>query len=147
MGCCVGEKYSNWCQENPTGPSYPTVYIDKEGKEYCIFHAPAECKFVELYDERSGEEKPPMMDGHEFNQLVFARIQAVIDAGDDEKLDEYDFFGWNPRCNFSGTIFFADISFSDFNSENEKELPPINFHESQFRRVAYFHNSQFRGRQ
>ncbi|SME97846.1 pentapeptide repeat-containing protein [Desulfovibrio gilichinskyi] len=138
MGCCIGAEHSNWCAD------YDVVYVDGEGEEYCIFHAPADCKFVEKYVEGVGE-KPELISGEEFNELVFARIQAVIDAGEDEERNKWGWVDWNPRCNFAGTIFFADISFSEFNGEEGKYLPSINFISSQFRGSAYFISSQFRG--
>ncbi|WP_291329891.1 pentapeptide repeat-containing protein [Desulfovibrio sp. UCD-KL4C] len=138
MGCCIGAKHNNWCAD------YDVVYVDGDGKEYCIFHAPANCKFVEKYVEGVGE-KPELISGEEFNELVFARIQGVIDAGEDEERDKWDWVNWNPRCNFAGTIFFADISFIEFNGEEGKYLPSINFLSSQFRGYAYFDSSQFRG--
>ena len=142
MGCCIGAEHSNWCADD-----YDIVYVDGEGKEYCIFHAPANCKFVKKYVEGVGE-KPELISGEEFNELVFARIQGVIDAGVDEerdKWDKWDWRSWNPRCNFAGTIFFADISFTEFNGEEGKYLPSINFDSSQFRGSASFSSSQFRG--
>ncbi|WP_321403285.1 pentapeptide repeat-containing protein [Maridesulfovibrio sp.] len=149
MGCCVGAKHNNWCED------YDIVYIDADGKEYCIFHAPVECKFDvpkgKPYDERAGGDKPALMGAEQFNQLVFARIDEVIEAGEDEERDKLDPFqavigdGWNPRCNFSGTIFPYEISFSEYDGQNDKYLPPINFSRSQFRGDAYFSRSQFRG--
>ncbi|WP_415718210.1 pentapeptide repeat-containing protein [Maridesulfovibrio sp.] len=137
MGCCVGEKHNNWCEE------YGIVYIDAEGKEYCIFHAPADCKFVKFYDERKGGEKPALMDAEQFNGMVFERIDAVIEAGVDEERDKFDFSNWNPRCNFSGTIFPYSISFNEYDGQNDKYLPPINFISSQFSGDADFRSSQF----
>ncbi|WP_319779353.1 pentapeptide repeat-containing protein [Maridesulfovibrio sp.] len=149
MGCCVGAEHNNWCED------YDIVYIDAEGKEYCIFHAPAECKFDvpkgKPYDERDGGEKPALMEAEQFNQLVFDRIDEVIEAGEDEERDKFDPYqayigkGWNPRCNFSGTIFPYEITFSEYDGQNDKYLPPINFISSQFRGKADFSYSQFHG--
>ncbi|ACS79402.1 pentapeptide repeat-containing protein [Maridesulfovibrio salexigens] len=141
MGCCIGEKHSNWCQDNPTGPSYPPVYIDKEGNEYCIFHAPAECKFVELYDERKGGEKPALMSGEDFNQLVFDRIQGVIDAGEDGKTTGCMWPHWNPLLNFAGTIFIYIIFFQDANVEH---FPAMNFKNAVFLQGVSFIQSHFK---
>ncbi|MFW5498294.1 MULTISPECIES: pentapeptide repeat-containing protein [unclassified Maridesulfovibrio] len=135
MGCCVGADHSNWCED------YDIVYIDDEGKEYCIFHAPAECKFVELYDERDGGEKPALMEAKQFNGLVFARIDGVIEAGEDEERDRWDYFNWNPRCNFTSTIFPYPIRFN--NSKVSNKLPAINFHKSIFTHDAFFYNIIF----
>jgi hypothetical protein len=46
----------NWCKD------YPTVYKDKDGKEYCIFHAPKGCKGASL---------------EEFNKFVFKEIEKA----------------------------------------------------------------------
>lgn len=150
MGCCVGEKHSNWCED------YDIVYIDAEGKEYCIFHAPAECKFVELYDERDGGEKPALMVADEFNGLVFARIDGVIEAGK----QVYERAIYSPKqntnnkssivyrracCDFVATIFSYPISFSQYNSQNNKYIPPINFSYSTFNGLVEFAESEFRG--
>ncbi len=144
MGCCVGANHSNWCEK------YGIVYIDAEGKEYCIFHAPADCKFVELYDERDGGDKPDLMDAKHFNGLVFERIDAVIEAGVDEERDEWDLTQvfmkiWNPRCNFSNTIFPFDISFLKYSSKRTHYIPTINFTDSQFEKRADFSNACFSG--
>ncbi|WP_419783871.1 pentapeptide repeat-containing protein [Maridesulfovibrio sp.] len=148
MGCCVGANHSNWCEK------YGIVYIDAEGREYCIFHAPADCKFVELYDERDGGDKPDLMDAKQFNGLVFARIDGVIEAGVDEERDmKDDFFdhllgGWNPRCNFTRTIFPYELDF-DLYFTSEKEpiyFPPINFTKSLFLNYTSFRNINFRER-
>ena len=142
MGCCVGEDHKNWCKE------YGIVYIDAEGKEYCIFHAPADCKFVKLYDEREGGDKPALMDAQQFNGLVFERIDAVIAAGVDEERDKWDhldlfFQKWNPRCNLAGTIFPYAISFSDCKNKYNRQLPPINFSNVQFIGDTNFSKLQF----
>jgi len=144
MGCCVGEKLSNWCEE------YGIVYIDAAGKEYCIFHAPADCKLTELYDERKGGDKPDLMEAEQFNGLVFARIDGVIEAGVDEKRDEWDhtqllFKTWSPRCDFSYAILPFAITFSKYNNRDKNQLPPINFIGSQFWSNAKFKKSQFCG--
>ncbi len=137
MGCCIGAKHSNWCAD------YDIVYVDGAGKGYCIFHAPAECKFVSKYVEGIGD-RPELISGEDFNALVFARIDAAIDEGDDDERDKYDFGDWNPRCNFAGTIFFADISFFRYNGEDKKSLPSIKFDNAQFCRNTYWDSSHFR---
>lgn len=144
MGCCIGEKHSNWCKD------YDIVYIDADGKEYCIFHAPAECKFVKLYDERAGGEKPALMGAEQFNGLVFERIDGVIEAGVDEERDKWDDLEvlleiWNPRCNFSATIFPYDIIFLKYDEKNKKYIPTINLIRSQFKGIADFSSSHFKG--
>lgn len=164
MACCMAGKYG--CTEK-------VVYKDLEDKEYCIFHAPAEHKYVEPYVESRGK-RPALISEEKFNKLVFARIQAVIDAGKDEERDEYgkkddldrtefvssvdlnleftmeekdtldyhDSKKWDPRCNFSGTIFHTKINFSRFN-ENFP-LPPINFSDCIFTEEVNFAGSCFK---
>ncbi|OEU69153.1 MAG: hypothetical protein BA863_17645 [Desulfovibrio sp. S3730MH75] len=143
MGCCIGAEHSDWCKND----GYEIVYVDREGKEYCVFHAPADCKYVSPYVEGVGE-KPGLISGDDFNAKVFDRIDAVIDAGMIDwldKWDEFDWENWNPRCNFAGAIFFVDISFSTFNKRASKYLPPINFNSCQFCEEVSFDFSNFSG--
>ncbi|WP_320175955.1 pentapeptide repeat-containing protein [Maridesulfovibrio sp.] len=151
MSCCIGAEHSNWCKD------YDIVYIDAEGKEYCIFHAPAECKFDvpkgEPYDERNGGEKPALMGAEQFNGLVFDRIDEVLDAGEDEEWDKRDDFadyllgGWNPRCNFTKTIFPYEIDFDLYFTSGKKPtyFPPINFTKSVFLNYTSFRDINFTG--
>ncbi|NDV23628.1 pentapeptide repeat-containing protein [Desulfovibrio sp. JC022] len=142
MGCCIGEKHSHWCEE------YDIVYIDADGKKYCIFHAPAECKFNvpkgEPYDERAGDEKPALMDAEKFNKLIFVLIQEVNNDVVNEEQDSLDPFDWSARCNLSGTNFPYDITFSKYN-EYCKYFPSINFNNSRFIGYVAFQNLQFKG--
>lgn len=78
MSCCKAEIYK-WCEDED-------IIYKEDGKEYCIFHAPAG---------RKGES------ADEFNWLVFEIINKAIKK--------------NKYCNLSGTIFEKDISFSRFN--------------------------------
>ncbi|WP_419787295.1 pentapeptide repeat-containing protein [Pseudodesulfovibrio sp.] len=79
MPCCMCEKYK-W--KDPQ----EVVYTDPEdGKEYCLFHAPAEHKGMGVDD---------------FNAQVSERIQATIDLEDEEA-----------ECDLSGTIFPGKICF------------------------------------
>ena len=83
MACCKCDEYG-W--EKPQH----VVYSDMNGKEYCLFHAPAEHKEMSV---------------KEFNARVWERVQATTDLGDK-----------NAQCNFSGTIFPGDISFVSVSS-------------------------------
>ncbi len=55
MGCCKAhiEESKNWCKR------HGIAFTDKQGKEYCVFHAPKDKKGISL---------------EEFNKLVFAEI-------------------------------------------------------------------------
>ncbi len=74
MGCCVAEEYL-WCDE-------VDIFVTHQGKEYCIFHAPAEC-----------EEKKRVW----VNNYVFKRINSATAN--------------LMSCDLSGTIFPTKISF------------------------------------
>ncbi|NDV26571.1 pentapeptide repeat-containing protein [Desulfovibrio sp. JC010] len=143
MGCCIGEKHSNWCKD------YDIVYIDADGKEYCIFHAPADCKFDvpsgKPYDGRDGGERPALMRAEKFNGLIFERIDGVIEEGEDEERDKDNWLKmrWNPRCNFSATIFPYEISLSKYHKLNAKHIPPINLNYSFFLKHTDFKNAFF----
>ncbi|MFH1914118.1 MAG: pentapeptide repeat-containing protein [Pseudomonadota bacterium] len=75
MACCK-------CEEHGWNDPQPVV----DGKEYCLFHAPAEHKGMSV---------------DAFNEKVMERIQAVIDLEDDEAF-----------CELSGTIFSGEICFA-----------------------------------
>ena len=77
MPCCMCEKYE-W--DDPQDVVYTAP---EDGKEYCLFHAPAEHKGMSVDD---------------FNAQVSERIQAIVDLEDA-----------NARCSFNGTIFPGKI--------------------------------------
>ena len=81
MPCCKAEEYG-WCSEQDT------VYTDKQGKKYCVFHAP--------------QEKGQTQDN--FDKIVYKRIQDAIDKKE--------------KCDLSGTIFPWEIRFNHFNNDN-----------------------------
>ncbi|NDV28044.1 pentapeptide repeat-containing protein [Desulfovibrio sp. JC010] len=151
MACCVGAKHNHWCKY------YEITYVDNEGNEYCIFHAPAEHKYVSCFAEwREGvprsskkKERPALMAEDDFNQLVFKRIKDVVDAGEEVEPELYDMSipeNWTPRCNFAGTIFLAHISFTEFKStEKYKFLPSINFNKCIFKGYVFFNEACFGG--
>ena len=105
MPCCEAEKYDNWCAAEPT--------FDCEGKEYCIFHAPAEC--------------PEKQDVEAFNKKVFERIDKCKKDGKD--------------CDLSGAIFPGDISFDAYDQYNP--LPNVDFTRAKFCGYANFANAEF----
>ena len=109
MPCCKSEQFGNWCAD-------VDELVTHEGREYCIFHAPAEC-----------EEK---IDVDGFNDKVFARIDRA-------KEEE-----WN-KCDLRGTIFPGDIRFRQYGKENP--LPAINFNEAAFSGEADFNQAAFSG--
>ncbi|KAF1074539.1 hypothetical protein [Halodesulfovibrio sp. MK-HDV] len=59
MACCKGEEYGNWCED------VNIVWTDPEtGEEYCLFHAPAEHKWMnEHIIERYVDYKIKTQDG------------------------------------------------------------------------------------
>lgn len=88
----------------------PAVWVDHHGDAHCAFHAPKEEKRRELGSENR-------LSLHEFNDRVFARIDAVrarTQAGEAEA-----------ECVFSATIFPGDISFLRYSKA--ASLPSINF--------------------
>ncbi len=128
MACCKcsceglgvdGEMYK-W--EDPQEP----VYKDPEdNKEYCIFHAPKDCKFKKL-----GEEN--IISVEDFNKKVFERINNVVD---DTKSP------WS--CNLSFTVFPDKISFSQYGIK--EILPSISFYKSTFYGIANYRGLSFNG--
>lgn len=74
MACCKAEKFDGWCKR------LPSPYVDSDGKEYCLFHAPKEHKGVTL---------------DKFNK----KIDGIVKAATTKK----------KGCNLSGTIFLDDI--------------------------------------
>jgi pentapeptide repeat protein len=118
LPCCKAEKYK-WCSEQHT------VYTDKKGKEYCVFHAPKEQK---------GQTED------NFNKLIFERIQVAIDEKE--------------TCYLSGTIFPWEITFNHFNKDNPlPELyfsystfsDYANFKQAVFSGIASFVSTAFNG--
>ncbi|ACS79622.1 pentapeptide repeat-containing protein [Maridesulfovibrio salexigens] len=90
------------------------------------------------------------MGAKKFNGMVFERIQKVIDAGEDEERDRRDILldplmgGWNPRCNFTGTVFPYNIYLYEFIEEGDS-FPPINFTKSIFLGKTSFRKVRFEG--
>jgi uncharacterized protein YjbI with pentapeptide repeats len=80
--CCQAEKYK-WCK------GLRSVWISKDNKEYCVFHAPKEHK---------GQNR------ESFNKLVYAKVQEGIYK--------------ETECDLSGSIFPWPIDFSQFNQDN-----------------------------
>ncbi len=129
--CCKCKEY-RWADRN----KQEVVYIDEQGEHgekgagYCLFHAPAGCKFKKLgtTEEVSREE---------FNELVLARIEAVKKRVKEENLkpDEK-----KAKCNLSGTIFPWDIAFP-----RGYKFPAIDFSFSTFQGDARFDSSTFQG--
>jgi len=107
MPCCKAKGLSNWCAAEPT--------FEYEGKEYCIFHAPAEC--------------PEKQDVEAFNKKVFERIDKCKEDG--------------KKCNLSGAIFPGDISFSAYNKDNP--LPAISFNYATFSGNVFCNTAVFSG--
>ncbi|TIH13498.1 hypothetical protein D0S45_14385 [Marinifilum sp. JC120] len=131
MACCVGVKHGYWCSDRDAS------YIDGEGNEYCIFHAPAEHKYYEKYVEGEEQQLERMPDT-EFNNLVISRINSCIQDGKDEWEGRSTWWGKNPRCNLSGTIFPTDISF-----ESIKKFPAIKFDHCTFKGIVDFSGCEF----
>jgi hypothetical protein len=83
MPCCKAEEYI-WCKDLPV-----VSYMDTEGNEYCVFHAPKGLKGISL---------------EEFNKLVFERIDSAKKGRE--------------HIDLGGTIFEGYISFNEFNKDN-----------------------------
>jgi len=106
------ESQSGWCK------AYPVVYKNKEGREYCVFHAPV-----------GGKET----NSEKFNELVFEKIKKTEP---------------NQICDFSGTIFEWEISFrkvqfkaTDFSNATFSERS--NFEDATFSGSANFSGAAF----
>ena len=87
-------------------------YQDEGDKHYCVFHAP-----------KGKKEVSP----EEFNERVFEKIEKAKKK--------------NIGCDFSGTIFEWDISFSHFQKGNP--LPEIDFYYTTFLGKAIFNFAFF----
>ncbi|MDH3974363.1 MAG: pentapeptide repeat-containing protein [Deltaproteobacteria bacterium] len=109
MSNCVQSKGHMWCK------NLPSHYRDKEGKNYCIFHAPEGCKGDVAQDEFVG--------------LLLRKISEDYKEG--------------KSCNLSGTVFEWHINFKDFYGENV--LHKICFSKSLFCRKADFSHVTFNG--
>jgi len=108
MGCCKCESlFSGWSDPQPV------VYKDDQGKDYCVYHASASCKFKSLDGERYTVG--------EFNGLIFERIR---DARNSKVSVE------KVSCNLRGTIFPGDISFCAYDKLNP--LPDVYFSHAEF---------------
>lgn len=79
MSCCKAKEYGDWCSD------LLPVYTDRDGNQYCAFHAPREHKYMSF---------------EIFNKYVFERIQKAKDN--------------NKLCNLIGTIFPGDINLGNF---------------------------------
>ena len=108
MICCK-------CLEFEWNDPQEPVHTDGEGKEYCLFHAPAKHKGMSV---------------EAFNEKVYERIRAI----DPESSN---------TCDFSGTIFPDDISFSEFTTDSP--LPRISFRACQFDGCPWFDSATFSG--
>ena len=84
MPCCKAKEYIEWCIDLPV-----VDYRDKDGNEYCVFHAPVGQKGISL---------------EEFNGLVFARISKAKQE--------------NKPCDLTDTIFEGGIKFVGFDKDN-----------------------------
>lgn len=155
MSCCVGHQHSDWCKD------YPIVYVDEEGNEYCIFHAPADKKFMELNGKK--------IDSIDFNKEVHNRIAYCIfkdeeywkevasqqsTTKNDENIARYSVQSetkqqskeddkqtgsenWNPISNLSGTIFPWEIDFSKYHFES-CGIPSTSFEDCLFKKDVNF---------
>lgn len=115
MACCKCEEFG-WDDPQQVEWTDP-----EDGREYCLFHAPADKKMI------GGELCAAEM----FNERVFARVQFAIDESDIK------------ICNLCGTIFPDTISFSRYG--RKKPLPAIWFNKTQFMGIADFSSTEFNG--
>jgi uncharacterized protein YjbI with pentapeptide repeats len=77
MSCHTGKSFGSWCKD------YELVHIDRDGREYCAFHAPQGQKAISE---------------QEFEILITNRINTYISK--------------QATCDLSGTIFEYDFIFS-----------------------------------
>ncbi|WP_321401713.1 pentapeptide repeat-containing protein [Maridesulfovibrio sp.] len=130
MACCMDAKFG-WCAGEDI------VYKDSKGKEYCLFHAPAEHKYSKLYVEGKGQ-RPELVSDTDFNTFVLSKIKKCIQSGADEWQGNYTWWANDPRCNLAGTIFPWDITF-----ESIDKLPAIKFDECKFKGIVDFSDCIF----
>lgn len=90
----------------------------RKGLDYCLFHAPADKKGISV---------------DEFNERVFARIEAFKDKNKPDDMGEL--------CNLSGTIFPDEIVF--MLCGKGKPLPGVSFSKATFSGVADFQGTSF----
>lgn len=117
MACCKAEEFRNWCKDEET-------FVWEE-KEYCIFHAPAEC--------------PEKRDVDGFNERVFARIDEFKKRQEGREGEERK----GKVLDFSRTIFPGDITFSQYGRENP--LPGLSFADAFFVGLSFFRDVTFGG--
>ena len=122
MPCCMAKEdgWFDWCQ------GLAIVHKNEDGKEYCLFHAPAEHKGISLQN---------------FNEEIFRRIREA------KRRDK--------NCDLSGTVFPGDIVFI-CDDMKIPSLPPIdfefatfssgvNFRQATFDSMADFNHTEFNG--
>ncbi|MBU1230018.1 MAG: pentapeptide repeat-containing protein [Proteobacteria bacterium] len=124
MGCCRCEHWwVKWAEPQPV------VFADpSDGQEYCVFHAPEGEKRKAL----GSEERYTV---EEFNDLVFARIDAVIERVQAGETDA--------RCDLSRTVFPGAVDFERYGKDNP--LPAIEFLGATFSGAALFGGATFSG--
>ncbi|MGE4424511.1 MAG: pentapeptide repeat-containing protein [Pseudodesulfovibrio sp.] len=113
MSCCMCEKY-HW------DPQEVVYEAPEDGKEYCLFHAPAEHKYAAPNSNK--------MSIDEFNAQVAERIQEIVDLEDE-----------NACCNLRGAVFPGELSFS------ARTVPRIIFDSACFKGKVSFHGVVFQG--
>lgn len=104
MGCCkCSGLFLSW--KDPQ----PPVYIDQDGKEYCVFHAPT--------GEKRSEMSGPILTESEFQRIVEKRIRNAVQSKAEE-------------CDLMGTVFPSLFSLSLFKKNGA--LPRMRFEECEF---------------
>lgn len=123
MGCC--KCYNPNIEWNDP---QPVVYVDANGFEYCIFHAPAgfKCKRLDCDSVFTHEE---------FNDLVFARINTY--GSECSKIETGCY------CDLGQTVFPGKISFSRY--DKNSPLPSVSFFDVVFCDDVCFENVLFSG--
>lgn len=124
MQCC------ECVRENDGWADRPEVVYDnrKEGKAYCVFHAPKDLKRKELDSDK-------LLTLEEFNAKVFDRIDKV-----NERREAGDAAAW---CDLRRTVFPGEINFFQYTPANP--LPVVDFRGAVFSANVYFSNTLFSG--
>jgi uncharacterized protein YjbI with pentapeptide repeats len=104
-----------WCR------NLGVVYIDEDGRQYCVFHAPRGKKGVSL---------------DKFNRLIFEKIENT-------RIANGEACNQKETCNLSDTIFEGDIDFRSF--RGKRSLTNIDLVGAQFSGEADFSDAQFSG--
>ena len=124
MPCCKAEEFGHWCDD------VEIVYTDDDGNDYCLFHAPAEHKGMNV---------------EEFNSRVATYIQNETNNPKQWPKVTDPVSPWaNCTCILSGTIFPGSINFTNL-IKGTTLFPSISFSKAIFTDTVWFSAITFQG--